>query len=98
MKGKPMTQITPQINFVTRKAYKGDMAEILHNVAIAKGYTSNEWATMNQWNKTKRSVAPDQHGVPFTYTRILESDEGSVEQQETTWLYNRYQLRRVSKA
>ena len=93
-----MTEIITQINFVTGRAYRGDNAEILHNAALAMGYTSNEWATMGQWNKTLRSVAKGEHGVAISYTRILESDEGPVKVTETALVYNRCQLRKVNNS
>ena len=93
-----MTETINQINFVKGRAYKGDNAEILHNAAIALGYTSNEWATMRQWNQVQRSVAKGEgrNGVAINYTRILESDQGPVKEKATAWVYNRCQLRKVN--
>ncbi len=94
-----MTQYnTPApVNFVTGMTYKGDKVKILQEAAATKGFTSNEWATMNQWNKVKRSIARGEHGTAITYTRILESEDGPVEILDTAWVYNREQLARVRK-
>lgn len=73
------------------------MAEILHNAAIAKGYTSDEWATMKQWNYHGRSIARGESGVPFTFARTVESDQGPVKEPFTTYLFNRCQLVRVKQ-
>lgn len=93
-----MTQANNQtpVNFVTGKAYQGDKATLLTEAAISKGYKSNEWATMNQWNQCKRSIARGQNGIAITYKRILESDNGPVEDTVTTHVYNRDQLARVT--
>lgn len=89
------SSIQTPVNFRTGKAYQGEKAKLLTEVATAKGYTSHEWATMNQWNAARRSVAQGQKGTPITYKRILESDNGPVEEAITTYVYNRDQLARV---
>ncbi|HTN46362.1 MAG TPA: ArdC family protein [Flavipsychrobacter sp.] len=93
-----MTQQTTPVNFVTGKSYKGDKAEILHNAAIGKEYTSGEWATMNQWNQVGRSVARGEKGVPIAYYRIVESNQGPVKEPCTVFLFNRCQLVRARQA
>lgn len=84
------------VNFITGKSYLNEKAHELQIVAQEKGYTSNEWATMNQWNSSKRSIARGEKGTPIRYARILESDEGPVEVVETTFLFNRCQLARLA--
>lgn len=92
-----MTQsnIQTPVNFRTGNAYQGDKAKLLTEAATAKGYKSHEWATMNQWNAARRCVAQGQKGIAITYKRILESDNGPVEEDLTTYVYNRDQLARV---
>lgn len=84
------------VNFITGKPYMGEKADELQLAALEKGYTSNEWATMNQWNSSKRSIAKGEKGTPVKYARILESDEGPVKVEETTYLFNRCQLARLT--
>lgn len=86
--------ITP-VNFATGKSYQGDKAKLLQEAASAKGYKSHEWATMNQWNSCKRSIARGEKGTPITYPRILESEDGPVDVVETSYLFNRDQLART---
>jgi antirestriction protein ArdC len=89
------SSIKTPVNFRTGKAYQGEKAKLLTEAAKAEGYTSHEWATMNQWNAARRCVAKGQKGTSITYKRILESDNGPVEEDITTYVFNREQLARV---
>ena len=51
------------INFATGKDYKNDNAKILSEAMVQHGYTSNEWATMKQWNAQNETVRKGQKGI-----------------------------------
>lgn len=90
------TQTNTQINVVTGRTFTGTDAEFLLAVVKEKGFTSNDWATMNQWNKKGRSVAKGQKGTAITFVRKVENDDGEfVETTTTAFLYNRCQLQKV---
>ena len=56
---KVLDQMLDTVTLLTRKApvnantgreYKNGNCQVLIEAAATKGYTSNEWATMKQWN------------------------------------------------
>lgn len=50
-------------NPVTAHIFKGRNAVILWQACIASGYTSNQWATLKQWNQIKGSIRKGAKGV-----------------------------------
>lgn len=91
-----MTNTNSQINAVTGRSFIGPDAALLEAVVQERGYTSNDWATMNQWNKKGRSVVKGQKGTAITFTRKVENDDGEIVETTTTaFLYNRCQLQKV---
>lgn len=82
-----MTQSKTQqhINFKTGKAYFGANEELLTQVAAEKGFDSNEWATMKQWNSANEVIRKNEKGTRIDFTD-RKGDEVSA------FLFNRNQL------
>lgn len=76
-------------NAVTGKAYFGNKAERLRSEAAYRGYSSNSWATLKQWNSIKETIAKGQKGTLMIHTE--EMPDGTV-QEKRSFLYNRCQL------
>lgn len=79
-----MTQFDTQVNFVTGREYKGDNAQRLNDEMSGKGYTSNEWATLKQWNANGEVVRKKEKGVKITFN--------SKKGEKHAFLFNRCQL------
>ena len=81
-----MTNTTSNIpsNPNTERAYKGENAEILLQAAQERGYSSNEWATLKQWNAMNECVSKNQKGTKI----VFQTPKGEV----VAFLFNRNQL------
>lgn len=90
------TSTSRQINAVTGKDYTGATAALLEQTVLEKAYSSNDWATMIQWNTQGRSIAKGEKGTAITFTRKAENDDGEIVETTTTaFLYNRCQLQKI---
>ncbi|MBS1778040.1 MAG: DUF1738 domain-containing protein [Bacteroidetes bacterium] len=72
------------INFATGKEYRNDNAQLLLDAMKQNNYSSNEFATMKQWNAQNETVRKGQKGVRITF----ESRAGET----VAFLFNREQL------
>lgn len=80
---------TTPTNAVTGKAYYGAKAQRLLDEAAYRGYTSNAWATLRQWNSIKETIAKGQKGTLMIHVERLPD---GTEQDKRSFLYNRCQL------
>jgi len=86
-----LTEKAP-VNANTGREYKNGNRQILIEAAAIKGYASNEWATMKQWNAIHYNVAKREKGTLITYTVLQPSNGELVEVQQTAFVFNRCQL------
>lgn len=82
-----MTQFDKQsqTNFKTGRDYHGANAELLTAHATANGYSSNEWATLKQWNSINETVRKREKGLKISFT----DGKGN---EVNAFLFNRHQL------
>jgi antirestriction protein ArdC len=83
-----MTQVETQsqVNIKTGKAYYGPNAELLTKVAEEKGYASNEWGTMKQWNSENEVIRKGEKSTKITFMDKRKGEEVIAP------LFNRSQL------
>lgn len=80
-----MTQFNnQQVNISTGRAYQGANLETLNQNSQAKGFTSNEWGTMKQWNRLRETIRVNEKGTKITF----KGKSG----EEHAYLFNRCQL------
>lgn len=65
------------INFESKKLYRGFNMVLLAFVSEEKGYTSNKWGTFDQWKKAKRFVRKGEKGTNIIFWKQfkIKTDE-----------------------
>ncbi len=89
--------LTIPVNQYTQKAYKGINVVLLWSAALEHKYTSNEWASLKQWNLKKQSVRPKEKGTMIVYWDMLEKEiDGELQKipfLKYSRVFNRCQLK-----
>jgi len=85
------------VNQYTQNAYKGINIILLWSAATERKFTSNEWASMKQWNLKKQSVRPNEKGSMVVYWDMLEKEVDGEKQKipfmKHSYVFNRCQLK-----
>lgn len=92
-----LTPFTLPKNGNTGKTYRGINIPLLWMSAAAQDFTTQEWASFNQWKEKKESIAKGQKGTLIIYydTFERENKDGEIEKipfVKTSFVFNRCQL------
>lgn len=60
------------INAISKKAYRGFNTVLLAFISDEKGYTSNKWATFDQWKDKKRSIKKGEKGTQVIFWKQVK--------------------------
>ncbi|RYZ14520.1 MAG: DUF1738 domain-containing protein, partial [Sphingobacteriales bacterium] len=93
--GSAMPLTLPK-NTTTGNKYRGINIPLLWMSAAAQDFTTQEWATFNQWKENKESIAKGQKGTMIIYYDTFErEEEGEIKKipfVKTSYVFNRCQL------
>jgi antirestriction protein ArdC len=85
------------LNYTTEVNYRGINILLLWSKAIAENYSTNEWATLKQWNSQKEAIKPNEKGTMIVKYNVIEKEmDGKIEKQSfltKAWVFNRCQLK-----
>lgn len=94
--GGNSTPFSLPINFSTNKHYKGINILLLWSAASKNQFTTNEWATLKQWNEKKEKIRKNEKSSMIVYFDMMEKEiEGEIEKipfLKYSKVFNRSQL------
>lgn len=94
--GNPDRVLSIPQNFTTGKNYRGINILLLWASSLEKEYTTDEWASLKQWNEKKEYIRKGEKGSLIVYYDTLEKEvEGEVKHipyLKSSYVFNRCQL------
>lgn len=105
---KPWHTETPSVAFkiptnpITGKDYRGINIPLLWHAADDKGFTTNEFATFNQWVQKKETIRKGEKGNTIIFYDLMEKENEKHEIEKvpfvkTAIVFNRSQLQSYNK-